>query len=86
MHELSLALNVCRIVEEAVGPDQLGSVRQVGLEVGERSGVEVANLEFCLEAVLSTPPFSRARATVARTPGHDLRVTWLEVEDDGPPD
>jgi len=86
MHELSVALSICRIVEERVGAPQLASVRQVRLEVGEQSGIEIANLEFCLEALLSTPPFDGAGATVARTPGTGLRVMWLEVEDDDPPD
>lgn len=86
MHELSLALDVCRIVEQAIGTDQLGAVVEVGLEVGEVSGIEVASFEFCLDALFSAPPFGRARATIERTPGTDMRVTWLEVEDDDPPD
>jgi Zn finger protein HypA/HybF involved in hydrogenase expression len=86
MHELSLALDVCRIVEQTVGAGQLATVVEVGLEVGEKSGIELANFEFCLEALLTAPPFGHAGATIERMPGTDMRVTWLEVEDDDPPD
>lgn len=81
MHEMSVALDVCRIAEEQVGAALLASVTEVGLEVGDRSGLEVANLEFCLEALLGAPPFGRARPAITRLPGDELRVTYLEVDD-----
>jgi Zn finger protein HypA/HybF involved in hydrogenase expression len=86
MHEFSLASGVCRIVEQTVGPGRLDSVVEVGLEVGDRFGIDIANLEFCLEALLSSPPFGRARPAIERIPGDDMRVTYLEVVDDDPPD
>lgn len=83
MHELSLALDVCRIAEEAVGRDRLPLVTEVGVEVGERAGIELANFEFCLEALLSSPPFGRARPSIEHLPGNDLRITYVEVDDGG---
>jgi Zn finger protein HypA/HybF involved in hydrogenase expression len=53
MHELSIALEVCRMTEERVGPDGLRAVRAVGVEVGDDAGIEVGNLQFCLEALLA---------------------------------
>ena len=85
MHELSLALEVCRMTEERVGAEQLPSVRAVGVEVGDAAGVEVSNFEFCLEALLAEPPFDRARPVIMRRPGDVLRLAYLEV-DDGRPD
>jgi Zn finger protein HypA/HybF involved in hydrogenase expression len=86
MHELSLAMDVCRITEENVGRSALGRVREVGLEVGDRSGVEIGTFEFCLESLLAAPPFREARARIERTPGDELRVTYVEVDDGDPSD
>ncbi|MEZ4414964.1 MAG: hydrogenase/urease maturation nickel metallochaperone HypA [Gemmatimonadota bacterium] len=84
MHELSLALEICRIAEEQVGAAVLPDVLEVGLEVGTESGIEISNLAFCLDTLLGHPPFGRAHATIERTAGDDLRVTYLEVSDDRP--
>jgi Zn finger protein HypA/HybF involved in hydrogenase expression len=64
VHELSVALEICRI--------------------GEGEGeLVVDNLNFCLETLLSSPPFEKAALSVERVPGNDLRVAWLEVDDGG---
>jgi Zn finger protein HypA/HybF involved in hydrogenase expression len=80
MHELSIALEVCRLVETRTGPGA-ANVTQVGIEVGDASGFEAANLEFCLDALFSRPPFGRAKAVILRTPGDDLRLTYLEIDE-----
>jgi Zn finger protein HypA/HybF involved in hydrogenase expression len=85
MHELSVALEVCRMAQERLGSESIGAVRAVGVEVGDEAGVEVGNLEFCLEALLSEPPFNGARPVILRLPGDVLRLAYLEV-DDGRPD
>jgi Zn finger protein HypA/HybF involved in hydrogenase expression len=84
VHEMSLALEICRIAEEQVGRDTLPLVREVGLQVGAGAGVEPDNLEFCLQALLDHPPFEGARVVMSLDPGDDLRVTYLEVDDGGP--
>ncbi|UCG75616.1 MAG: hydrogenase maturation nickel metallochaperone HypA [Gemmatimonadota bacterium] len=86
MHELSIALEVCRMAEERLGRDALERVVALGLEVGDDSGIEADNLEFCLEALLSSPPFGGARPVIVRLPGDVLRLSYLEVEDDDPDD
>jgi Zn finger protein HypA/HybF involved in hydrogenase expression len=86
MHELSLAAEICRIAERAVGPDRAARVTSVSIEVGAESGVEPDSLEFCLGVLLARPPFAHARPCLTRIPGADLRVTSLEVDDDGPDD
>ena len=48
--------------------------------MGTDSGVEPDSLEFCLDVLLSTPPFVGARVSMELDPGDDLRVTYLEVE------
>jgi len=86
MHEMSIAMEVCGIAERQVGLDKLATVLAVGLDVGDEAGVEVDNLEFCLEVLLSEAPFGRAKSKIQRVDGNVLRVTYLEVEDDSPDD
>lgn len=86
MHELSVALEVCRMTEARVGAAGPGAVRAVGLEVGDDAGVEIGNLQFCLEALLAEPPFAGARALILRRSGDVLRLAYLEVDDGSPND
>lgn len=85
MHELSIALEVCRMAEDQVGWAALPAITVVGLEVGDEAGVELDNLAFCLEALLGRPPFGAARTDIRRCDGDVLRLSYLEV-DDGRPD
>ena len=86
LHELSLALEVCRIAEDQVGTAALGRVRELGLVVGTDSGVEPDCLGFYLDVILADPPFHGARVAMEVVPGDELRVSYLEVEDGGPTD
>ena len=86
MHELSIAYEVCRMTEAHVGAERLGDVSAVGLEVGDDAGVEAGSLLFCMETLLSNPPFGSARPVIVRLPGDDLRLSYIEVDDDRPDD
>ncbi len=81
---MSLALEVGRLVEIALQRSP-GRLLRVGVVVGDEAGVEPANLAFCLEAVLASPPFGGARPVLRRAPGDELRLEYVEV-DDGRPD
>lgn len=85
MHELSVALEVCRMIEDRLGPDTPTLV-EVGLDVGADSGLEPENLEFCLGALLAQPPFRGAKPIVRRLTGDELRLTYLEIDDGSPND
>jgi Zn finger protein HypA/HybF involved in hydrogenase expression len=56
-------------------------VTEVIVDVGDDSGLEIRSLEFCLEALLQSPPFGAARAVVRRERGDVLRVASVEVEE-----
>jgi len=84
VHEMSIALEICRMAEERLGRDALGSLVTVAVEVGDQAGVEVENLEFCLEAVFAGAPFSHAVPVVQRCTGDVLRLAYLEVDDERP--
>ena len=86
MHELSVALEICRIAEEKVGRAACASVVAVGVAVGDTSGVEPSSLAFCLDALLREPPFAGARPVLDRRPGDVLALSYLEVEDGRPDD
>jgi Zn finger protein HypA/HybF involved in hydrogenase expression len=86
VHELSVALEVCRMAEERLGRDVLPQVVAIGVEVGDDAGIEASNLEFCLEALLAAPPFHRAVPRITRLPGDALRLAYLEVDDERPHD
>jgi Zn finger protein HypA/HybF involved in hydrogenase expression len=85
VHEMSIAMEVCRITEDQVGLEALPRVREVGVIVGHQSGVEPESLRFCLEVLLEREPFRGARPALEITPGDELRVSYLDLEDDSPP-
>jgi Zn finger protein HypA/HybF involved in hydrogenase expression len=80
MHEMSVAMEICRIVEQKFDP-AAGALVTVGLEIGDDAGLEVDNLTFCVDALLSLPPFGSPRLDVDRKSGDVLRVTYLEFDD-----
>ena len=84
MHELSIAIEVCDQAEKRLGPRDALRLRKVALVVGHRAGVEVDNLAFCLNTLLTQPPFLGAKAEIARCSGDDLRVDYYEVDDGDP--
>jgi Zn finger protein HypA/HybF involved in hydrogenase expression len=86
MHEMSVALEVCRMAEERLGSAGAGGLVAVGIEVGTDAGVEPESLAFCLEALLAEPPFTGAKPRIVRQPGDGLRLSYLEVTDAGPDD
>jgi Zn finger protein HypA/HybF involved in hydrogenase expression len=83
VHELSLALEICRLTEERLPAAELPRLVRLGVVVGDQSNVEADNLAFCLEALLSAPPFGRGQPVITRVPGDDLSVNFFEVEDGG---
>ena len=86
MHEMSVALEICRLAEERLGTES-GRLVALGVTVGDDAGVEPENLAFCLEALLAEPPFCGATPRIQREPGEALNLGYLEViDDDGPND
>lgn len=86
MHEMSVAVEVCRLAEERLSAAELPQLVTVGIDVGDESGLEPDNFLFCLEALLAAPPFRQARPAMTRCRGDVLRVTYLELDDDRPDD
>lgn len=70
------------MAEERIGTASAAQITAVGLEVGDESGIEPENLEFCLGVLLDHPPFGGARVVMRRTPGDALRLEYIEVDDE----
>lgn len=85
MHEMSVALEVCRMAQTRLGTEAQKLVA-MGVTVGDDAGVEPENLAFCLEALLAEPPFRGAQPKILREPGDALHLSYLEVTDDDSPD
>jgi len=81
MHEMSIALEVCRLAGDRLGA-AAPRLMVVGVTVGDDAGVEPENLAFCLEALLAEPPFQGASPRIIREPGDGLHLSYLEVDDD----
>jgi Zn finger protein HypA/HybF involved in hydrogenase expression len=85
VHELSLALEVCRLAGDVLVRERGAAVRAIGVDVGADAGIELENFRFCLDALLTEPPLAGARAELQRVSGDTLRLAYVEV-DDGRPD
>jgi Zn finger protein HypA/HybF involved in hydrogenase expression len=85
MHEMSVAMEIARIAEVKLGQTAPQLV-SVAVDVGDDAGIEPSSLEFCLEAVFSTPPFAGAKPVILRCAGDVLRVAYLEIDDGSPED
>jgi len=79
-------MEICRIAEEHVGTARARRIRRVAVCVGEDAGLEPSSLEFCLETLLGEPPFAGAAVELVPASGAELRVDYLEVDDDGTSD
>ncbi len=77
-------MEIGRLAEAKLGASVARCVA-VGVEVGRRSGVEPSALEFCLESVLSYPPWTGARAVLTCPDDDRFQLTWVEIEDDDSP-
>ena len=73
-------MEIARMAESKLG-DTASQLVTVAVDVGDEAGVEPSSLEFCLEAVFSTPPFRHAKPFITRCGGDVLRLSYLEIDD-----
>ncbi len=74
-------MEICRVARDRLGREGSGQLRLIALAVGRGAPVEPDNLTFCLDALLTQPPFGQARVSVRGCPGDDLRIDYLEIDD-----
>lgn len=76
-----MAVEVCKLAQAHAAPAAADRIVEVGLELGDDAGFDLANLEFCLESLLACAPFGRARPVIQRVRGDVFRLSYLEVDD-----
>ncbi len=69
MHELSLAAEVLRLVQEAAVREPFSRVARLRLEAGALAGVEVPALRFALDAVAPGTCLEGATIDIEEPPG-----------------
>jgi hydrogenase nickel incorporation protein HypA/HybF len=69
MHEMSLAMSVLQIVEEAARSHPGARVTSVRLEIGALAAVECEALRFCFDAVTRGSIASDAQLQIIELPG-----------------
>jgi hydrogenase nickel incorporation protein HypA/HybF len=69
MHEMAIAEGILGIVEDAARDQGFSRVKEIRLEIGALSGVEVEALRFCLGAVLHDSVAAGARIELETLPG-----------------
>jgi Zn finger protein HypA/HybF involved in hydrogenase expression len=52
------------------------------VRVGDLAGVVTESLDFCFGAIVAGTPYSRAFLAVEHTPGDDLHLVAVELEDE----
>ncbi|MEO7160318.1 MAG: hydrogenase maturation nickel metallochaperone HypA [Polaromonas sp.] len=69
MHELSLAGDILRLVEDAAARERFQRVGHLRLEAGALAGVEVSALRFALDAIAPGTCLEGAQITIDEPPG-----------------
>ncbi|WP_291994376.1 hydrogenase maturation nickel metallochaperone HypA [Candidatus Accumulibacter sp. ACC003] len=72
MHEMSLAMGILQIVEDAARAQSFRRVRSVFVEIGELSAVEPAAIRFCFDAVIAGTLAEGAVLNVVEVAGEGL--------------
>jgi len=72
MHEMSLAMEILQIVEDAARTQKFRRVRLLVLEIGDLSAVEAEAIAFCFDAVSRGTLAEGARLSVIRVAGQGL--------------
>jgi hydrogenase nickel incorporation protein HypA/HybF len=78
MHELGITRNVVAIVCEAAAQRR---VTRVTLEVGAQAGVIPEAIAFCFDVVARDTPLAGAVLDILVTPGAELKVRTMELEE-----
>lgn len=69
MHELSIAEHIVEIAVDALPADSGVTVREIELEIGTLSGIEIEALTFAMDVVMKNTPLEHAELRILRVQG-----------------
>lgn len=69
MHEMSLAEGVLQVIEDSARREGFQRVKELRLEIGRLSGVEIEALRFCFDAVTRGSMAEGAALEIILLPG-----------------
>ncbi len=81
MHELSIAENIVEIAVSHLRRDGGSIVKEIELEIGTLSGIEIDALTFAMDAVTKNTPLQNAEVRILTVQGR-LRCDVCSVEFD----
>ena len=68
MHELSIANDILTIIRQNVPQEELSSVENINVKIGDMSGVVAESLEFCIQTIISETELSNAKLIIQKIP------------------
>jgi hydrogenase nickel incorporation protein HypA/HybF len=69
MHEMGIALEIIKIVQASIPPDQADArVQRINLKVGKLSAVVPDSLQFCFQVAIQETPLAGAELIIAEMP------------------
>ncbi len=77
MHELSIAMGIVRIAEEAARKNGADAVKAIDLEIGSLSGVEIESLNFAWPMAVQNSVLEKAEKRIHIIPA---RAECLECQ------
>jgi hydrogenase nickel incorporation protein HypA/HybF len=69
MHEFALAIEVINLAKREAEKDNVNTIREITIEVGDLSGVEADAFESALSLLVKGSILDNALVTILRTPG-----------------
>lgn len=69
MHELSIAVNIISLAEEAARVANATSIHKIELEIGEFGGIDLDALEFAMDVSVKGTMLAKAKRKYTSIPG-----------------
>ena len=82
MHEMGIASSVLEAVEAEAALRKACRIASIGLRIGDLAAVDEDSLRFCFEVLTKDTDFEQTAIKIERTPGPELDLAYLEVEED----
>ena len=79
MHEMTIAASILDIIKETASNYNFKQIKEVRLEIGVLSGVEIESLTFCLDVILKDSIAAKAKIIWERPLGRGRCLKCDEI-------